>query len=683
MGYPLNLKQAFEGKTQEVPKRVLTTHVGSLPRPDWLVPIVRGEQAPPADYAEKLLEATVEIMQKQLDVGLDIINDGEIGRRDYVSSARLRMSGFGGQAQAAAAADLVEMKDFSKKLEGRKGLLTLTEKTEVTTASCTEPVTYTAAGLEDLKAEMDRVKAAALKLGVPLGRVFFSSPSAGTLANFFGNEYYKTHEEYVDALAGAMATEYKAIHDAGFMLQVDCPDLAMGRHTRFKEKTLAEFRQAAAFHVKSLNKALEGLDSTNIRIHVCWGNYPGPHHHDVPLCDIADIIVSASPKYISVEACNPGHAHEHECWSCVKIPDDKVFMPGVLDTTTSHIEHPRLVAQRLEAYARGVGGMNRVLACTDCGFSTAAGALNLTKDIVWSKMASMVKGAASLTDSQSKKIVKTGDMDELGLALLDAFVPGHERTTTLFFGRIVTNPNDKPHLPNCYGYNMTYNAMPFGNGNALHRHPNVEIFVPMDQPFEFAYGNNGRFSVELRVGDAIAVPAGVTHSYKNVGESHPSEHGRILTVLPGRAAITWDDGVVKRAKELGAKCTDSGILVKNDEDMKAKAMMDQAATPEIDVSKEDGEKFVVLHDSGKTMKLETEQGYVELSWLKMKRGEVADIDPTVDTVAVMITGKASCGEAMNALDIVQQPSFLSAAEDSMILLVKSRLPHDMDFFFDP
>eukprot|EP00929_Paragymnodinium_shiwhaense_P078975 TRINITY_DN409_c0_g1_i2.p1 TRINITY_DN409_c0_g1~~TRINITY_DN409_c0_g1_i2.p1 ORF type:complete len:399 (-),score=122.52 TRINITY_DN409_c0_g1_i2:474-1670(-) len=385
------------------PGAVLTTHVGSLPRPAWLVPIVRGEQEPPADYDKKLHEATVEVLKKQIDVGLDIINDGEIGRQDYVTAARKRMSGFGGLAQAAAAADLVEMKDFSKKLEGRKGLLTLTSKTEVKTASCTEPIKYTEEGVADLKKEIDRVKAAATELGIPMERMFFSSPSAGTLANFFANEFYENHEKYVSALAGAMATEYKAIVEAGFTLQVDCPDLAMGRHTRFAKCSLEEFREAAKTHVRCLNKAVAGLDQSKIRIHICWGNYPGPHHCDVPLKDIADILITATPKYISLEACNPGHAHEFEEWKDVKVPEGKVMMPGVLDTTTSHIEHPRLVAQRLENYADAVGGMDRIIACTDCGFSTAAGALNLTEDIVWSKMASMVKGAKSLSESASKK----------------------------------------------------------------------------------------------------------------------------------------------------------------------------------------------------------------------------------------------------------------------------------------
>lgn len=662
--------------------RVRTTHVGSLPRPDWLVPIVRGEVEPPPDYTQRLFEATVEVMQQQLDAGLDEINDGELGRRDYVTAARQRMSGFGGQAAAASAADLVEMKDFSKKHEGRKGLLTLTEKTEVTTACCTGTLAYTEAGLDDLRSEMTRVKAAAKALGVPLGRVFFSSPSPGTLANFFGNEFYATHEEYVEALAAAMATEYRAIAEAGFKLQVDCPDLAMGRHTRFAKLSLKEFKDAARLHVSVLNKALSGLDASKIRMHVCWGNYPGPHHHDVPLAEIAEIVVGAVPKFISIEACNPGHAHEHEVWKTVKIPADKVLMPGVLDTTTSHIEHPRLVAQRLQAYAMAVGGMDRIMACTDCGFSTAAGALNLTRGIVWGKMASMVKGAASLADSKHKRVAKHSEMPEDEVALLDAFIPGYNRTTTLFFGKIVTNPNSVPLLGDGFGYSMTYNGMEPGNGNALHRRPDIEIFVPVEGPFEFAWGSEGQHKVVLRPGDLIAIPAGVTHKYKNASAKGV---GRILTVLPGRAAITWQDGVVKAARAAGAKCTDSGTLSSSTKDGEAaQAVMEmKAPVQDVPASAAEGQGYVWKYDSGEKIQMETEDGRLELSWLRMGRGEVVEMDPADETVAVVLKGRVCCGEPLQALDIVKQPSFLAASEDSLVLVIKSSLPHVQDFDFNP
>eukprot|EP00746_Dinoflagellata_sp_MGD_P163964 gnl/MRDRNA2_/MRDRNA2_92317_c0_seq1.p1 gnl/MRDRNA2_/MRDRNA2_92317_c0~~gnl/MRDRNA2_/MRDRNA2_92317_c0_seq1.p1 ORF type:complete len:920 (-),score=212.83 gnl/MRDRNA2_/MRDRNA2_92317_c0_seq1:544-3303(-) len=667
----------------QVRQRVRTTHVGSLPRPAWLVPIVRGDEAPPADYAEKLHKATVEVMQKQLDAGLDEINDGELGRKDYVSAARCRLSGFDGQAKAAGASDLVEMKDFSKKHEGRKGLLQLTEKTEVTTAACTAPIEYTAEGLKDLKDEISRVTAAAKELGIPFDRIFFSSPSPGVIANFFGNNFYETHEEYVQALGNAMKTEYRTIAEAGFRLQIDCPDLAMGRHTRFAKYTLAEFRKAAQFHVKVMNEAVEGLDASNMRMHVCWGNYPGPHHHDVPLADVADIIVSAAPKYISIEACNPGHAHEYEIWKNVEVPEDKVFLPGVLDTTTSHIEHARLVAQRLQAYA-STFGMHRVMACTDCGFSTAAGALNITEDIVWQKMASMVKGATSLSDSKLSQVARVAEAKELDLALLDAYIPGHERTTTLFFGFIVTNPDDPPIFPESYGYSMTYNAMSPGNGNALHRHPNLEIFVPMDTPFEFAWGTKGEHIVTLRPWDLIAIPAGVTHRYANAQGG--KAEGRILTVLPGQAAITWDDEVVKKAQENGCPCSDDGVMLsksKVDGSERRKSISITQPVADIPATRQDGEAYIVRYDSGSKLQRTNADGLLQMSWLHMSRGEVVEVPSSVQTVAILLTGNVNCGEQLKVMDVVKQPSFLSASEKSIVLLIESCLPSGMDFHFAP
>lgn len=198
-----------------------------------------------------------------------------------------------------------------------------------------------------------------------------------------------------------MKREYDAIHAAGLTLQVDCPDLAMGRHTKFKDSSLEEFRAAASVHVRVMNEALSDIPAENIRMHVCWGNYPGPHHHDVPLADIIDVVLVAKPKYLSVEACNPGHGHEWEVFQSVKLPVGKVIMPGVLDTTTSHIEHPRLIAQRLMNYVRLVG-LGNVVACTDCGFSTAAGAVNVPTEIVYAKMQSMVKGAR-LAEAMAKE----------------------------------------------------------------------------------------------------------------------------------------------------------------------------------------------------------------------------------------------------------------------------------------
>ena len=256
----------------------------------------------------------------------------------------------------------------------------------------------------------------------------------------------------------------------------------------------------------------------------------------------------------------------------------QIFLPGVLDTTSSHVEHPNLVAQRLSQYAscfpaagREGGDIGRVMSCTDCGFSTAAGATNLSEDIVWLKLRSMVQGAGRATQrsahppsqvSEMQKTARCADLPKLGLALLDAFIPGHQRSTTLFFGKIVTNPNNLPAFPRSYGYSMTYNGMLPGYGNALHRHPNVEIFVPINTQFDFSWtdAEDEIHSVTLDKYDAIAIPAGVVHSYTHNAES-AAEEGIILTVLPGKPAIQWAPSVVGRARENGAQCSDEGVML--------------------------------------------------------------------------------------------------------------------------
>merc|ERR1712151_1072253 len=289
--------------------------------------------------------------------------------------------------------------------------------------------------------EISRVVKAAKELGQPLERVFFTSPSPGTLATFFGNEYYKGengYEDFVSALGKAMAVEYKTIQEAGLILQLDCPDLGMGRHTRHKDKTVEEFKNVAKWHVKVLNEAVAGLDTSKLRMHMCWGNYPGPHDHDVPLKEIASIVLEAKPELLSVEACNPGHAHEHEVWGKdnVNVPENKMFLPGVIDTTSSHVEHPELVKQRLRQYVvalrqakskrereNGTAPEDRaakrssctpyvpVMACTDCGFGTAAGANNLTRELVFKKIGAMCKGAKLLEEELAAEEAANGKVE--------------------------------------------------------------------------------------------------------------------------------------------------------------------------------------------------------------------------------------------------------------------------------
>mmetsp|Transcript_13857 Transcript_13857/g.20693 ORF Transcript_13857/g.20693 Transcript_13857/m.20693 type:complete len:383 (+) Transcript_13857:2-1150(+) len=377
-----------------------------LPRPPALLPFIRGEQPVPADFPAMLAEETAAVFGRQHEVGIDIMNDGELGRRDYVTAARSRLSGFGTTKSAVGAADLEEMTEYSSKFEGRKGLLTLTKKTDVQNPACSGEIAFTDEGLADLQEEIQRVVAGAKAKGVALEDVFLSSPSPGTLANFFEDDYFKDHSKYLEALGKAMKREYDAIYAAGLTLQVDCPDLAMGRHTKFKDSSLEEFLAAAGTAVRVLNEALADIPADRIRMHVCWGNYPGPHHHDVPLADVIDLVLTAKPKYLSVEACNPGHGHEWEVFQTTKLPAGKVIMPGVLDTTTSHIEHPRLIAQRLMNYIRLVGH-EQVMACTDCGFSTAAGAMNVPTEIVYAKLQSMVKGAKIASEMAEALLAKS------------------------------------------------------------------------------------------------------------------------------------------------------------------------------------------------------------------------------------------------------------------------------------
>jgi len=384
---------------------IKTTHVGSLPRPPALLPFIRGEQPIPEDFPARLAEETAGVFARQLEAGIDIVNDGELGRRDYVTAARSRLSGFETTKSAVGAADLEEMTEYSNKFEGRKGLLTLTKKTDVQNPACSGEIAYTDDGLADLQEEIGRVVASAQAKGIPLDNVFLSSPSPGTLANFFEDDYFKDHTKYLEALGKAMKREYDAIYAAGLTLQVDCPDLAMGRHTKFKDAPLEGFLAAAATAVRVMNEALVDIPADRVRMHVCWGNYPGPHHHDVALADIISTVLEAKPKYLSIEACNPGHGHEWEVFETAQLPEGKVLMPGVLDTTTSHIEHPRLIAQRLMNYIRLVGP-EAVVACTDCGFSTAAGAMNVPTEIVYAKLQSMVKGAKLAGEMAEKLQVK-------------------------------------------------------------------------------------------------------------------------------------------------------------------------------------------------------------------------------------------------------------------------------------
>ena len=363
--------------------RILTTHTGSLPRPDELVTMLyakeKGELGDEATFRERVRTATIEVVQKQLEAGVDVVNDGEVGKIGYATYVKDRLSGFDGEAGPLRSADVLEFPSFARRVYRLTG---------VKRPACTGPITYKDRAA--LQRDLDNFRAA-LQGGNPT-EAFLSAASPGVISLFLKNDYYPNHEAYVEALAEAMKVEYNAIHQAGFLLQVDCPDLAMGRHIQFADASLADFRKNAELHIEALNHALADIPPERIRLHLCWGNYEGPHHLDVPLRDIIDIVLKARPAAISFEAANPRHAHEWKVFHEFTLPPGKLLIPGVLDSTTNYIEHPELVAERLCRFAEVVGREN-VIAGTDCGFATFAGIAEVDPQITWAKFRAMAEGA--------------------------------------------------------------------------------------------------------------------------------------------------------------------------------------------------------------------------------------------------------------------------------------------------
>jgi 5-methyltetrahydropteroyltriglutamate--homocysteine methyltransferase len=366
--------------------RFLTTHTGSLPRPDDLIRMMFArEEGVPVDAAAlgvRIWSAVTEVVGKQVEAGIDIVNDGEFSKPSYATYVKDRLSGFDGTSQPLQYQDLVEFPGMAKRVFGDPG------RARRKTPACTGPIAvrdvraaYTDA--ENLKSALSTVKTEG---------AFLTAASPGVVSLFFRNDYYPTHEAYLQAIAEAMKPEYEAVAKAGFVLQVDCPDLAMGRHIQYASLSVEEFRKKARVHIEALDHALANVPPEQARMHLCWGNYEGPHHYDVPLADILDLVLAARPSAISFEAANPRHAHEWRVFERIKLPPGKVIIPGVLDSTTNFIEHPELVAERIGRYARLVGREN-VIAGTDCGFGTWVGQAAVDPDVVWAKLASMAAGA--------------------------------------------------------------------------------------------------------------------------------------------------------------------------------------------------------------------------------------------------------------------------------------------------
>jgi 5-methyltetrahydropteroyltriglutamate--homocysteine methyltransferase len=368
--------------------RILTTHTGSLPRPDDLLALIaeheRGALADPAAFEARLQTAVVEVVRKQVAAGVDLVNDGEAGRADFASYTRHRLSGFGAEESFAnRGLHFTDIQDFpddaaqlGAPIEAMRSPL------------CDGPISYADPGpLQRDVANLQR----ALD-GVQVEGAFISAVSPGELALYCGNRYYASQDAYLDAIAGAMRTEYEAIHRAGFLLQLDCPDLGLGYHFYFAGSTVEEYRKRIARHVEALNQAVANIPAEAMRLHVCYGPIPSPHHRDIPLGDILDVLLEAKPAGLNFEAANPRHEHEWRLFEHTKLPDGKYLIPGVLDVTSNRIEHPELVAERLTRLARLVGREN-VVAGTDCGFRTAAAAGFVAPGVVWAKLAALSEGA--------------------------------------------------------------------------------------------------------------------------------------------------------------------------------------------------------------------------------------------------------------------------------------------------
>jgi 5-methyltetrahydropteroyltriglutamate--homocysteine methyltransferase len=366
--------------------RILTTHVGSLPRSKAVTDVLfareRDDTVDPNMGAPVIAAAVAEVVRRQVAVGIDVVSDGEMSKISYATYISKRFSGFAGDTPREPGQDLVEF----------PGLLTILAE-RGSTAKYRRPRCVGAVRLtneEPLHTDLRNLGAAAA--ATPPGEAFMNAASPGVIALFQPNDFYRTQDEYLAALADALRSEYEAIVAAGVLLQIDAPDLAMGRHTMYRNRSLEEFDSLAAQHIEVLNHALRNVPANRVRMHVCWGNYEGPHHHDVPMERLLPIVLNAKPQGLLFEAANPRHAHEWAVFRDAKIPDDKILIPGVLATTTNYIEHPLLVAERLEKYA-DIVGRDRVIGGTDCGFGTFAGFGPVEPDIVYLKLGSLVQGA--------------------------------------------------------------------------------------------------------------------------------------------------------------------------------------------------------------------------------------------------------------------------------------------------
>jgi 5-methyltetrahydropteroyltriglutamate--homocysteine methyltransferase len=366
--------------------RFLTTHTGSLPRPEDLIRTMYAKQeGVPVDAValeRRVAAAVAEVVQKQSAAGIDVINDGELSKPSYATYITDRLSGFGGTGNTFVYQDLADFPNLAKRVFGDPG------RSRRKTPACNAVIGVR--NPQAAQADVDHLKAAFAN--VEAKEAFMTAASPGVVSLFFRNEHYPTEEAYLFAIADAMKQEYETIAKAGIILQIDCPDLGMGRHIQHADLSLAEWRKKAQLHVEALDHAVANISPEQLRMHLCWGNYEGPHHCDVPLADVIDIVFRARPSAIAIEAANPRHAHEWKLFETLKLPDGKLLIPGVIESKSNFIEHPELVAQRIGRYAKLVGREN-VIAGSDCGFGTWVGQAAVDPDVVWAKMAAMAEGA--------------------------------------------------------------------------------------------------------------------------------------------------------------------------------------------------------------------------------------------------------------------------------------------------
>jgi len=374
--------------------RILTTHAGSLPRPRSLTALhtarYAGTTIEEAVLEQAVEEATRTIIAKQIKAGIDIVNNGELGRESFFTYVQHRMTGFGGVSTRPIMADLTR---YPGSLERRRQAMGMEERVDLLKApKAIAAISYVSAA--PIEQECRQLKRLLGETEGSFSEAFISSPSPGIIAAAMQNEHYEDLEAYVNAVAEALRTEYATIVAGGFLLQIDAPDLALERHTLFQDKPLADFLAFVRIVVAAINKALMGIPREQVRLHVCWGNYEGPHDCDVPLEDIWPDISKINAGAVLLSMANPRHAHEYHCFEDPAFLGDKLLVSGVIDTTTNYVEHPQVVADRIERIAKAVGDPRRIIAGTDCGFETAAGSNMVIEEVVWAKLKSLAEGAA-------------------------------------------------------------------------------------------------------------------------------------------------------------------------------------------------------------------------------------------------------------------------------------------------